>query len=101
MLGCGAGVAEAGGAGGSGSVEGAKSGCSAGGVPRCLRVLGVGAGLWELERGPRRAPERRAGPRGDLGVPKEALRQEGNQERRALSELEKERGLRELRGGEE
>ena len=68
MLGCRAGAVEAGGAGGSGSgsVEGAKSGCWAGGVPRWLRLLGEG----ELEcwgGGPGRAPERRAGPRGDLG----------------------------------
>lgn len=71
MLGCGARAAEAGGAGGSRSVEGAESGYWAGGVRRRLRVLGAGAGLragGERVGDPRRAPEKRAGPRGDLGA---------------------------------
>lgn len=58
MLGCGAGAAEAGGAGGSRSGEGVKSGCW---VRRPACASGGGGG------GPSRAPERRAGPRGDLG----------------------------------
>lgn len=102
MLGCRAGAVEAGGAGGSGERE--CGGCEiwvlGRGRPAVAEAAGGrGAGVWR--GGPGRAPERRAGLRGDLGGEWGLCEKKRNRREKQCLVLEKGRGLRELRCGGE